>query len=170
MPLTREKKKEIIEKLKEKTNRQKAIIFTSISGLKTDKISELRRNLKKEDCLLTVVKRTLAEKVFEESNIPWSKKEMTGQLALIFGFKDELSPAKIAYNFSKTNEKLKILGGFFQNSFISPEETEKLAKTPAKEELLRKLVISIKMPIVNFTNILQGNIKGLIYVLAKTKT
>ena len=170
MPLTREQKKEIINNLEEKIKRQKAMIFAAIEGLKAEEIFELRKKLKEKDCLLIVVKKTLADRVFKENKINCDAKEMAGQLALIFGFKDELSPAKISYKFFQTNKKLKILGGFFENNFINTEEVVELAKIPSKKELLARLVGSIKAPVANFVNVLQGNIKGLLYVLSKIKT
>jgi len=167
MPLTREQKKEIIENLREKISWQKAMVFAAIEGLKAEEIFELRKKLKKKDCLLAVVKKTLADRVFKENKINCDAKEMAGQLALIFGFEDQISPAKISYKFFQTNKKLKILGGFFENNFINTEKVVELAKIPSREELLAQLVGSIKAPVANFVNVLQGNIKGLISILAQ---
>jgi large subunit ribosomal protein L10 len=170
MPLTREQKQEIVNNLEEKINRQKAMVFTASEGLKAEEIFELRRKLKEKDCLLSVVKKTLADRIFKKNEINCDAKEMAGQLALIFGFKDQISPAKISYKFSQTNKKLKILGGFFENNFINTEKVVELAKIPSKEELLAQFVRSIKAPVANFVNVLQGNIKGLLYILTKIKT
>ncbi len=169
MALTREQKQKVIEDIKEKINRQKAIVFVVIEGLKAEELFELRKELKGKDCLLTVIKKTLADKVFKENKINSNIEEMVGQLALVFGFKDQISSAKISYKFSRKNKKLKILGGLFENSFINTEEVVNLAKIPSREELLAKVVGSIASPISRFVNVLQGNIKGLINVLAKAK-
>lgn len=170
MPLTRKQKQEVIEDLKEKINRQKVMIFVAIDNLKAKEIFELREKLKEKDCLLCVIKKTLADRVFKESNVNCDVKEMKGQLALVFGFKDQLSAAKIPYKFSQENENLKILGGFLENNFIDPVKAVELAKIPEREKLLARLVQSIKSPLVNFTSSLQWNIKGLLYVLTKVKT
>jgi len=170
MPLTKEQKKEIIEKLKEKVSRQKAMVFVAIENLKAEELFALRRDLKKENCLLTVAKKTLVDKVFREDKIDYNKEKMVGQLALIFGFKDELLPAKISSKFSQNNKNLRILGGFFENNFIEAKKVAELAKIPSKKELLTRLIRGIQAPIANFTNVLQGNIKGLITILAKAKT
>jgi len=65
---------------------------------------------------------------------------------------------------------LKILGGFLENKFVEAEKIIELAKLPTREELLARLVGSISAPISNFINVLEANIKGLIYVLTKAKT
>ena len=86
---------------------------------------------------------------------------------MVLGFGDEVSPAKIPYQFSLGNENLKILGGFFEDKFRSAEEIIALAKIPSKQELFAKVVGSISSPISGFVNVLQGNIRNLVYALSK---
>ncbi len=170
MALTKEQKKNIVEKLKQSIAQQKAVVFVAIDGLKTTELFDLRKELKQDNCLLTVAKKTLLSIAFKQSKMEFDAKELKGELALVFGFGDEIMPARIAYQFSKKNKNLKILGGFFENEIKTAEEMIILAKIPSKEELLAKIIGSIKAPISGFANVLQGNIKGLITVLAKAKT
>lgn len=170
MPQTKEQKKKIVEKLKENVAKQKSMVFVAIEGLKAAKTFDLRKRLKEADCLLQVVKKTLLNLVFKEKKFDFDAKKLEGQPALIFGFKDEITPAKIAFNFSKENENLKILGGFFDDKFRNSEEIIALAEIPSREQLLSKVVGSISAPISNFVYTLQANIKGLINVLSKLKT
>ena len=170
MALTKEQKQKVVEKLKENIAKQKAMVFVAVEGLKAAELFDLRKRLKEANCLLSVAKKTLLNIAFKEKKMEFDAEELKGQLALIFGFKDEIMPAKTVYQFSLGNENLRILGGFFENKFRDAEEIITLAKIPSKEELLAKVVRSISAPIANFVNILQGNIKGLINVLAKAKT
>jgi len=169
MALTKEQKKNIVEKLKQSIAQQKAVVFVAIDGLKTTKLFDLRKELKQDNCLLTVAKKTLLSIAFKQSKMEFDAKELEGELALVFGFGDEIMPAKIAYQFSKKNKNLKILGGFFENEIKTAEEMIILAKIPSREELLAKVVSSISSPISGFVNVLQGNIKGLVCVLSKIK-
>ena len=169
MALTKEQKKNIVEKLKQSIAQQKAVVFVAIDGLKTTELFDLRKELKQDNCLLTVAKKTLLNIAFKQSKMEFDAKELEGELALVFGFEDEIMPAKIAYQFSKKNKNLKILGGFFENKIKTAEEMITLARIPSREELLAKIVGSIKAPISGFVNVLQGNIKGLIYVLTQIK-
>jgi len=99
----------------------------------------------------------------------FDSREFEGQLGLVLGFEDEVSAAKLSHQFAKKNANLKILGGFFENEMIGLEKVTALAQIPSREELLAKFVGSISSPISGFANVLQGNIKGLIYALNAIK-
>jgi len=163
MALTKEQKQNIVKELKDNIAKQKAMVFVSFEGLKASDLYGLRNELKDSDCLLIVAKKTLLSLAFDKA------KDLPGQVALVFGFKDEVMPAKIAYKFSLKNENLKILGGYFDNEIKTAEETIILAKTPSREELLAKVVGSLSAPMSGFVNVLQGNIKGLLNVLKQAK-
>jgi len=170
MALTKLQKQNIIGDLKEKLGEQKAIVFLDISGVKVKDLSRLRKEMREENCELKVAKKTLIKIAFKEKGIDLDTKKLVGEIALGFGYRDEVSVFKISYNFSKLAENLKILGGIIGKEIFDKEKALILATLPTKDELLAKLLESVSAPITNFVNVLQGNIKGLINVLAKVKT
>lgn len=170
MALTKEQKQKIVEKLKENIAQQKSMVFVAMEGLKAKELFDLRKRLKAADCLLIVAKKTLLDVAFKEKKVGIDPEKLAGQVALVLGFKDQISPAKIPYNFSLENKNLKILGGFYENKLRDAEEIITLAKIPSREELLARVVGSISAPISGFVNVLQANIKGLIYILKQAKT
>jgi len=169
MALTKQQKQKVLEDLKDKIAKQKAMVLVGITGLKVKDITDLRKKLKATDGNLKVTKKTLIEKAFKENKLDFDKKDYKEELALVFGFKDEIIPAKTTYEFGQTNPNLKILGGFFENKFLEAEKVIELAQLPSKDQLLARLVGSISSPISNLVNVLQGNIKGLILVLSAIK-
>lgn len=169
MSTTREKKRQIINQLKEKILKQKIMIFVMISGLKTKSLFVLRKRLKTTEAEMKVAKKSLINIVFKELELNFNPAEIEGEIALIFGYKDEVTPVKILCEFSQENSNLKILGGILENIFINSEKIIELGKLPSRKELLVKLISTISNPILNFINILQGNIKNLIYVLNAIK-
>ena len=169
MALTKTQKEKILEDLKDKIAKQKAMILIGITGLKVKDISDLRKKLKATEGNLKVAKKTLIEKAFKESNLKFDRGEYKEELALAFGFKDEITPAKTVYQFGLANEKMKILGGFLEGKFKEAQEFVDLAQLPSREELLAKLVGSISAPISKLVYSLQYNLKGLIYILTLIK-
>jgi len=171
MALTKSQKQKILEDLKEKIKEQKAMVFVEISGLKAKELLDLRKKLKERDSQISVIKKTLFKIVLKEFNQILAEKiaELKGQLTTIFGFGDEIWPAKIAYEFSKDHKNLKILGGYFEKEFRVTEDIIALAKLPPKEELLARLIGGISGPISNFVNILEGNLRSLVYIFSVIK-
>jgi len=169
MPLTKVQKQKILDKLRDKIAKQKAIILVGIKSLKVKDLSELRKRAKAINGDILVAKKTLTEIAFKEKNLDFDKNKLKEEIALVFGFQDEIAPTKIVYQFSKENENLKILGGYLDNNFVTAETIIELAKLPTREELLAKLVGTISNPIIGFVNVLQGNLKGLVYALSAIK-
>jgi large subunit ribosomal protein L10 len=172
MAISKEKKEKILEELREKIAQQKAMVFVGIAGLKVKDISELREKIRAAGGDLKVAKKTLIEIVLKENNFNFDKSQQKEEAALLFSFKDEVAPVKVAYKFKQENDNLKILGGFIsgKNDFEESEKIITLAQLPSRDELLAKMVGSISAPVSGLIGVLQGNIKGLIQVLAKAKT
>lgn len=169
MAKTKEQKKKILEDLKEKIARQKTMIFVDFKGLKVKELSDLRKKLKLADCNFSVVKKTLLNLIFKEKNVKINTREIEGQLALVFGFGDEIAPAKIVYDFWQEHKTPQILGGFFENKFRPAEEMIILAKLPSREQLLAQLVRTVKAPISNLRYVLEANIRNLVYIFSQIK-
>lgn len=171
MALSRQKKQEVVQDLKEKANRQKTMVFVDFKGLKVKDVLELKQKLNQSESLFKVSKKTLLKIAFKDLSSALSQKvsDFKGELGVIFGFKDTIAPSKTVYNFSLSNEKLKILGGFFEGKFIEEEKVIEIAKFPTREELLARLVGSVSAPVSNLVYVLQGNIKGLVRALSEIK-
>jgi len=165
MPQTKEQKKKVVEELKEKIAKQKIIIFADFSKLKVKELSSLRKKLKKSDGELKVAKKTLSKIAFGEKGLEIDMKKLQGEIALIFGYKEAIPPAKTVYQFSLENPNLKILGGCFENKFVAAEKIIELAQLPTKEELLARVVGSISAPISNFVNVLQAPLEACLSII-----
>lgn len=169
MALTKDKKAQIIEKLENRIAAQKIMLFVSIAKIKTKDILGLKSDLKKKGNSLTVAKKTLFGIASKNKGIELDTKKLDGELAIIFGEKDEVSAAGIINKFSKVNENLKIIGGYFEKELIGKDKVVMLASIPPREQLLAKAVGSMQAPISGFVRVLNGNISGLVRVLAQIK-
>lgn len=159
MASTKEQKKKIIEDLKEKIEKQKAIAFADFSGLKVKDLQKIRKEAKRKDCELKIAKKTLISLALKAAQGGEAGKEkLEGEIALCFGYKDEISPFKILYNFSKENENLKILGGFIGKEFLNKEKAIELAKLLGREELIAQLFFAAKAPFLGVFNTFQRNL------------
>ncbi|MFA5128743.1 MAG: 50S ribosomal protein L10 [Patescibacteria group bacterium] len=166
MPKTKEQKKQTLAELEDNFKKSKAAVFVNFQGLNVKDVTALRNILRKEKIEYEVAKKTLlklaVEKTGQEGVDP---KSFDGNIAVVFGFEDEVMPAKVLNQFGATHEALKIIGGTLENKFIDAAKVMELANIPGKQELLAKLVGSINSPVSGFVNVLAGNLRGLVQVL-----
>ncbi len=164
--ITKDQKKQIIKDLVDKLSQQKAVVFFDYTGLKVNQLQELRSQLKEQNIDCQVIKKTLIDLALKKAGLDkMEAKSLTGQLALVFGYEDEVLPAKLLYNFSKENQDLKILAGLVNGEYLADEAVIELAKLPSKQELLASLVGNLAAPVSGLVNVLQGNLRRLIFIL-----
>lgn len=165
MAITKEAKKKKIEEIRKRLQRQKAIAFVDYSGLTTPEINQLKKNLRENNCEFQVIKKTLAQIAFKEEGLEFDRDFYKGQLAFIYGYEDEITPFKLAFQFFKKNEKLKLVGGYHDGSIIGKQEAEQFAQLPSRQELESAIVSRMTAPLYGFLNAISYHLKGLVVVL-----
>jgi large subunit ribosomal protein L10 len=170
MPKSKLQKQKTVEELKENLKKAKSVVFTDIQGIKAKDLVALRRKVKEAQGNLKVAKKTLIDLALKGTEKSPQAKEMNGEVAVLFAFEDSIRALKSLYEFSQTHESLKFISGIFDGLLVGKDELLVLAQLPPKEELLAKLVSRLASPMSGLINTFQGNIKGLIVVLAKAKT
>ena len=173
MPKTKEQKRTILKELSEKINKAKSIIFTKFSGLTVKENEELRGKLREQNNEYYVAKKTLFDLALKDKAISGlDVKTFDGQVSAIFGYADEVAPAKIAAEFKKDKEKenkIEFIGGILENKFLSAAEVLSLSRLPGKQELYGKIVGSINAPVAGLVNALAGNLRNFVYALNAIK-
>lgn len=167
--LTKARKKEIVGELKEKLQRQKILIFSDFSGISVAKLQTLRRILKKDNAEYKVARKTMLARALAEAGLEMNVKELQGELGVVFGYGDEIIPAKSLLKFSKANETFKVLGGILNKTILGSKEIITLAKLPGKEMLVAQLLGVLQSSMRGLVTVLGGNIRNLAIVLNKIK-
>ena len=167
MPKSKIQKQEIMRNLTERIKKSKSIVFAGFNALGVKDNEALRAKLRAEHGEYYVAKKTLLERALKEQGIEnLDTKSLTGKLAVIFSYEDEVAPAKAVDAFRKDKEdKIFFLGGILEGKLLSKTEVEALAKLPSKQELLSRLVGTLNAPVSGFVNVLAGNLRGLVTVL-----
>ncbi len=167
MPKTKQQKQVILRDLAKKFDEAKSVVFAHFTGLKVVDNEMLRNDLRQGDGEYCVAKKTLLKLALKEKNLgDFDPKSSDGQLAVIFGYQDEVAPAKILNKFIKDHAgQVKFLGGILEGQVIDANGVSALANVPSKQELYAKLVGSINAPVSGFVNALAGNLRNLVNVL-----
>ena len=156
-----------LEELNQKLDRSKTTILTDFKGLTVDKFTELRNQLKEVNGEIKVFKNNLIKLAFKDKNYQSQNtgEIMQGPSAVVFAYDDELAPVKKVHDFARENQLPKFKFGFLGKDFIGADRVKQLGELPSKEVLLAQVVGSLNSPIAGFVNVLQGNLRKLVFVL-----
>jgi len=170
MAKTRAKKESEVKVITDGLKGAKSVVFADISTLKVSDSTDLRRKARKENIDIVTAKKTLLRLAFKEAGLASiDASAFKGSVALLLGMGDEVAPAKVFETFRKTHENVSLLGGLFEAKLMSAEDVKTLASLPSKQELLARVVGSISSPLSGLVNVLQGNLRGLVYVVNAIK-
>ena len=164
------KKEVIVEKLKEQLASAKGAVFTTYSGLTVAQDTELRRELRAAGVTYHVVKNTMVRRAADALGLEGLDPHLEGTTAFAFSAVDAVAPAKVTCDYIKKNKLddkgiLSVKVGTVEGKVIEANEVQALASLPSREELIAKLMGSMKAPISNTVNVLQGVIRNAVYVL-----
>jgi len=147
MAISKQKKEEIVDKLKGAFKSAKALVFVNFKNLSVGNTTEMRRSLKNEGVSYTVAKKTLTRRALDDQKFEGDAPELPGELAIAWS-EDLTAPARGIWNFGKKfPDTLKILGGVFEGKYMSAPEMEEIALIPGLDVLRGKFVNIINSPI-----------------------
>ena len=122
MAVSKEKKGEILTKLKKILKDSAGIVFINFHSLPVSESTKIRKVLRERDIGYTIAKKTLTRKALLENNIAGNMPEMPGELGIVYGT-DPLDSAREIYSFQKSlDKKVQIIGGIFEGKFMNREE------------------------------------------------
>ena len=113
----------------------------------------------------SVIKNNMASIAAKEAGIEGLDNYLKGPLAMVSSKNDPVAPAKLISEFIKDNRIMEIKGGLVEGKVIDADAVKALANLPPREVLIARLLGSMQSPITGFVNVLQGNIRNLVYAL-----
>lgn len=170
MAKTRQRKTEDLTVLNEKFKQSRGVVFARYMGLTVNEVQELRKQLREGENEMIVAKKSLVRLMLEGAGLKSEAvNDMDSGVAVIFGYADEVSPAKTLAEFAKKHEAVGFYAGVLDGEQIDAAKVTALSTLPSKQELLAQMVGSMKAPISGFVNVLGGNLRGLVNVLNQIK-
>jgi large subunit ribosomal protein L10 len=152
--LKKSEKKETIEMLHEKFARAKTAVITGYSGINVEEITELRSKLRNAKVEYRVVKNTLARKAAEGTGLEPLKEHFLGPVGLALGYDDVVAPAKVLYDFSKTQAKLELKVGVLDGKLLKQADLKALASLPSLNALRGKIIGLLQAPASRIVGVL----------------
>jgi large subunit ribosomal protein L10 len=161
--MSREKKTEVIDSLKQLFSRCSVAVLTDYRGQSADEMTRLRRRLREVGIDYRVVKNTLARFAAQRSGREELAGYFEGPVAIAFGYGDITEPAKaLATYIEESKASMTIKGGFLADRLLTKEEIITLSALPSKEVLLARVVGGVQGPLAALVGQLAAPMTGLI--------
>jgi len=165
MLLKRSDKEQLVSEMTEKVKLAKTVVFVNYQGLKVKETFILKKKLFAQGIRFQITKNSLLKIVLKNAGIEFDAAILDQPVAAVWGMEDEIVPAKETVSFTKEAEKLQIIGGIVNGKFVDANIIKQLASLPGREELYAKLVGTLNAPMSGLVNVLQGNLRNLVYIL-----
>ena len=164
MPVTKERKEELVALLAEDLKKTQALIITDYRGLPVADLAKLRNQLRGMKTGLHVAKNTLIELALQRAGMPVPEDLLSGPSALVFCYNNIAGPAKSLNDFLKDKE-LKVKGAIMGGSILRGAEAEALAYLPTRDQLFGRLLGTINAPGTQVAGVVASGIRQVLYLL-----
>lgn len=158
---------ELYNEIVEKLQKNQHFFVVEYKGLTVADITNLRRKLKEADSELKVIKNTLLEIALKNLEMPNIEEYLSGPNAIVYVKEDAVKAAKVLHDFSKENDKLVLKCGIVDGHVFEARRIKDLAMLPPKEELIAKLLGSLKSPLYGLVSVINGPVRGLAIALSE---
>lgn len=152
--MNKQEKKETIDELHEKFARAKTAVLTGYTGINVEQITELRSKLRKSQVEYRVVKNTLARRAVQGTGLEPLKDYFVGPVGIALGFDDVVAPAKVLFEFNKTQEKLQLKIGVLDGKLLQQADIKALATLPSLNSLRGKIIGLLQAPASRMVGVL----------------
>ena len=170
--MANELKKLVVKEMIPRFRKSNGILVVDYQGITAMQFDELRRELRKKNVGLEIVKNSLASIAFKELGFDGMVSLLKGPTAIVAGADDPVVVAKETMGWLKKIPQLRLRGGLFDGAMLSADGIDSLAKLPSMPVLRTQIVTSINTPIVGVVsafNAILGNLVTVLQAVSKKK-
>jgi large subunit ribosomal protein L10 len=146
LAITKQRKDELVAQYQEWVRNSQAVILTEYVGLTMKQIDDLRAKVRDAGGEFHIIKNTLGRVAFESAGLPVPDKLLEGSTAVAFAFRDAPAMAKMMTDFARTNDLVKIKGGYLEKRAINPLDVKNLADLPPLPVMRARLLGALQAP------------------------
>lgn len=165
MPITREKKTELLDDYKEALSGSSAIVFTNYKGASVAQVNALRARLKETGASYMVVKNRLLGIAFEQVGRTAPSSLLDGPNAVVFIGEDIGRGVTALKDWIRDAKIMEITGAVLESSVLDAKQAEALSDLPTKEQTLAMILGTINAPAGSLVRMLNAPQSSLVRVI-----
>ena len=167
MPLSRQKKEDLIESYRNGVVVAPHVFVVGFQGVTVQEDTELRAKVRESGGSYQVVKNRLVLRELEGAPLAELADTFQGPTAVAFSEDDPVSLAKVLTEFAKDVPAIEFKGGLVEGQPVDSGAIKDIAELPSREELLAKLLFLMQSPVSSFVRLLGALPEGFVRVLAQ---
>ena len=148
-------KKEFVSSLNQSFKESALVLVARQSGLTVGEVTELRQKMRQAGAHYKVSKNTLSRLSVKGTQYEGLSDSFTGATAIAFS-KEPVGAAKAAVEFSKKNDKLKIIIAQMGKKVLHESEIKALASLPSLDVLRSTIVNILQTPATRLAGVTQA--------------
>ena len=151
-------KQGVVSEIVEKMERSQSVVIIDYKGITVEQATNLRNKFREAGIDYKVYKNTLVRRAAAELGKfdKFDDENLVGANAIAFSYEDAVAPTKIIADFAKTAPKVEFKMGYVEGEYYDAAGLEALSKIPSREELVAKLLGSLKAPVSNFVYLIDA--------------
>ena len=155
--MNRQQKEQVIESLRNDFQNNPSSFVVGVKGLTVSQLEALRGGLREKGGKLKIAKVRLAKQAITNlDNLKELDPLLKEQLGFVFTDQQAPAIAKILRDFSKENEALELVAGYFENSILNKDNILEIAALPSRDELLAMIARVLNEPMAMFARAVQA--------------
>lgn len=163
--MNRAEKAASIEEMNKRFASAESVVVAQYSGLTVQDMKDLRAKARAAGADIKVAKNRLVNLAVVGTPYAGLASMLKGQNAFAFA-NDPVAAAKVVADYSKTNDKLVIVGGGMKENILDKKGVVALSQLPSLDELRSKLVGLLVAPATKIARVLQtpaGNVARVLH-------
>lgn len=165
MPLTPKQKEAMVAGYLEGMAVAPHAFLVDFQGVNVPQVTELRSRIREAGARYEVVKNTLALRALEGKPLGQVRDSFQGPIAVAYCQEDPVALAKVLTEFAKTVPAVEFRGGIIDGQPVAAEDISEIARLPAREELVAKLLFLLQSPVTRLVRGLAAIPRQLVVVL-----
>ena len=165
MSANKDAKEATVADIRQKLERANAVVLVEYTGMNVLEVTDLRNQFRKSNVEYRVLKNTLVNLAANDLKISGLEPFLKGATAVAFGYGDPTAPARVLAEYMKKAGKMQIKCGLISRKLIQARDVEALARIPAKEVLVAKLLGTMNAPAARLVGVLNGPARALVCAL-----
>ena len=149
-----ELKQPVVKEISDLLEGVQSAVLVDYRGLTVEQDTKLRKELREAGVSYKVYKNTLINLAVQGTEFESLSQVLEGPTALAVSKDDATAPARILHNFAKTAPALELKAGIVEGTYYDADAIKVVAAIPGRDELLGRLLGSIKSPIYNLARVL----------------